>query len=129
MIDVKNCKRRDGGEFVIYSTEGKDPARPLIVGVKGAGGVWYASSIREDGRFYDYGTNDFDLIECHPLDGVEPGTPIMVWDELPEMAYLRRFVSVGKKSGVLARTYSDRELPTVWGYGLTIEQYAERYLK
>ena len=129
MIDIENCKRRDGGEFVIYSTDGKAPERPLIVGYKDSNGQWHVSQILANGRFLTGHEDSYDLVECHPLDGVEPGTPIIVWDELPEMAYTRRFVSVGKKGGVLARAYDDRELPSSWSHGLTLEQYAARYLK
>ena len=130
MIDVKNCKRRDGGEFVIYSTEGKNPKRPLIVGSKDPAGEWYVTQYCEDGHIYSDGESPYDLVERHPLDGVEPGTPVLVWRDSVSQVSVRCFVSL--KTGDLGEplieaSYGDRV--SFWPHGLTLEQYAARYLK
>lgn len=63
--------------------------------------------------------------ERHPLEGVEPGTLVMVWDddECPTRSTMHRFVEVNNEGKIVAQPFTK-----LWDHALTVEQYAEKYL-
>jgi hypothetical protein len=130
MIDVTKCKRRDGGEFVVYTTEGINQEYPIVGEVLYSFGWsranWTAngSHISEDGRF--------DLIEAGPYDHIKPGDLVMVWDDhvySPTRAIMREFVKEDANGYALVRNYYDGSAIVPWANCLTIEEYANKYLK
>lgn len=126
MIDIKRARRRDCGKFVIYTTEGKSLIYPIVGEIEDEDGVWIPISWNKDGVSIEPYARSYDLIEAHPLAGVEPGTPIMVWDRNASAADLRKFKQIiGGEVEVRAirgSTYSCNN-------GLTIEQYLKEYLR
>lgn len=65
--------------------------------------------------------------ERHPLEGVKRGTPVMMWnnDKHPLDAVLRRFSVVKMHRGSLVVFVRENYH---YDNGLTVEQYAEKYL-
>lgn len=131
MIDINKCKRRDGGEFVILSTNGKNPNYPLIVEYKNKHGDWEVDMFTANGEQCRGGQGIYDLIEVGPYDHIKPGDLVMVWgtSRSRKWAVCRVFAGVNEHGKPMAFSQLRPWQPMTWEYCLTIEEYADKYLR
>ena len=128
MIDVNKCKLRNGRKFKIYTTEGMDPAYPVVGEINYYHSTWGPHAWRADGKSHH--NPDYDLVEVGPYDHIPVGQMVAVWNrrESPLDAVLRRFAGVSASGQPLTMMWYDSADVIAWDHCLTVEDYAERHL-
>lgn len=75
----------------------------------------------------------YDLVEVTPYDHIKRGDLVMVWDEDPYTAVLRRFIKVDETrvwKFVASNAMSPGNVPLCeWKNCMAVEDYAKEYLK